>query len=96
VALFPDKITSISGSEVLIPACNAAAGAGNGVELWKIPVTAAGVAASPVMLEIEPGPGSSHPTWMVQNGEKFILPPMTVRVVSNCGGVTAHQLEPNV
>jgi ELWxxDGT repeat protein len=71
VALFPDKITSISGSEVLIPACNAAAGAGNGVELWKIPVTAAGVAASPVMLEIEPGPGSSHPTWMVQNGEKI-------------------------
>lgn len=61
-------ITSVSGSEVLIPARDAAEGAGNGVELWKIPVTAAGVAASPVMLDIEPGPASSDPSWLVLNG----------------------------
>jgi len=57
-----------SGQTVFFTARDAAKGQGHGVELWAVPITAAGVAASPVLLEIEPGPESSTPRELVQLG----------------------------
>jgi len=60
----PELLTTVDsgGSQtVFFTAYDGIVGEGHGLELWAVPVTAAGVAADPVLLEIEPGPVGSMP-----------------------------------
>jgi ELWxxDGT repeat protein len=55
--------------QVFFAARDAAASAGHGLELWRVPVTAAGVPAAPVLIEIAAGARSSFPAFLTMLGD---------------------------